>query len=171
MRGTLKFRDATISDAPVLRHWDTLDHVIDSDPDDEWNWEEELARQVSWRVQWMFSVNEEPIGFVQIIDPESEESHYWGNIGPGYRAIDIWIGPQEFLGKGYGTQMMEAAIAHCFSNMQVEGVLIDPLVSNHRAIKFYKRLGFVFLEEREFEDSKCSVHILHRSDWNERGLK
>jgi len=116
----------------------------------------------------MFTVNEQPIGFVQIIDPESEESHYWGNVGPGHRAIDIWIGPREFLGKGYGTQMMEVAIGHCFSDSRVQSVLIDPLVSNHRAIRFYRKLGFVFLEVRKFEDSECSVHILNRQDWKER---
>jgi aminoglycoside 6'-N-acetyltransferase len=32
------------------------------------------------------------IGFVQIIDPAREESHYWGDAPGGLRAIDIWIG-------------------------------------------------------------------------------
>jgi len=26
--------------------------------------------------------------------------------GPGYRAIDIWIGEEKDLNKGYGTEMM-----------------------------------------------------------------
>lgn len=43
------------------------------------------------------------IGVIQVIDPAGEETQYWGNIGEGYRAIDIWIGEAEDLGKGYGT--------------------------------------------------------------------
>ena len=166
MKGVLTFRDAVISDAPILRHWDTLDHVIDSDPDDEWDWELELAKVVNWRVQWMFLLDGKPMGFVQIIDPEIEESHYWGQIGPGYRAIDIWIGPAEFLGKGYGTHMMQRAIDFCFADTTIHSIIIDPLVSNQSAIRFYQRIGFEFLELRKFEDSECSVHILHRSKKN-----
>lgn len=165
MKDKLTFRDAKITDVPLLRYWDTLEHVIDSDPDDDWEWELELSRFVDWRVQWIFLVNEQPMGFVQIIDPEAEETHYWGEIGPGYRAIDIWIGPAEFLGRGWGAQMMHQAIDFCFADSRVHSILIDPLVTNRRAIKFYQRIGFEFLELRKFEGSECSVHILHRSNY------
>mgnify|MGYP003467119708 CR=1 FL=1 len=36
---------------------------------------------------------------MQIIDPALEESHYWGDIGPDLRAIDIWIGSPGDLGR------------------------------------------------------------------------
>ncbi|MBW4489639.1 MAG: acetyltransferase [Trichocoleus desertorum ATA4-8-CV12] len=45
------------------------------------------------------------IGFIQIIDPTLEESHYWGDIAANLRAIDIGIGEATDLGKGYGTKM------------------------------------------------------------------
>jgi len=41
-----------------------------------------------------------PIGAMQIIDPFTEQTHYWGEIEPNLRAIDIWIGAAEDLGKG-----------------------------------------------------------------------
>lgn len=161
----LRYRDATVSDAPILRQWDKYDHIIASDPDGEWDWETEIGKIVDWREQWMFLLEDEPLGFVQIIDPEKEESHYWGDIGSGYQAIDIWIGPEKYLGRGYGTQMMKAAVDYCFSKSEVNSVIIDPLVSNVRAIEFYQRLGFRFLENRDFEESRCAIHILNRSDW------
>jgi RimJ/RimL family protein N-acetyltransferase len=71
-----------------------------------------------------------PIGFVQIIDPAREESHYWGDCEPNLRAIDIWIGEADCLNKGYGTQMMRLAIERCFADPSVTAILIDPLASN-----------------------------------------
>lgn len=161
----LTYRDATISDALTLRKWDSYEHIIASDPDDEWDWETELDKRVDWRVQWMFLLDGMPLGFVQIIDPENEESHYWGEVGQGFRAIDIWIGPHEFLGKGF-TKMMKTAIDFCFSDPKVHSIIIDPLASNVRAIKFYQKIGFKFTENRYFENTLCSVHSLIRSDWN-----
>lgn len=40
---------------------------------------------------------------LQIIDPYEEETHYWGPIKKNKRAIDIWIGEEKNLNKGYGT--------------------------------------------------------------------
>jgi aminoglycoside 6'-N-acetyltransferase len=107
-------------------------------------------------------LNEVPIGMVQIIDPFEEETHYWGDVDRNKRAIDIWIGEEEQLNKGYGTEMMRLAIARCFENPDVDGILIDPLKSNTRAHRFYERMGFEFLEERVFDDSVCFVYELKR---------
>ncbi|WP_308737902.1 GNAT family N-acetyltransferase [Nostoc sp. 'Peltigera membranacea cyanobiont' N6] len=86
-------------------------------------------------------INGRPIGFVQIIDPAREESRYWGDVAPDLRAIDIWIGEETDLGKGYGTKMMQLALNRCFADPRVTTVLIDPLASNTRAHRFYERLG------------------------------
>ena len=36
-------------------------------------------------------------------------------------------------------------------------VVIDPQVSNHRAIAFYERLGFEAIEVRDFDGDRCLV--------------
>lgn len=160
-------RLATPADAPLLRHWDEQPHVIAADPNDDWDWENELARTPAWREQLMAELGDRPIGFVQIIDPAQEESHYWGDVPNHLRAIDIWIGEVSELGKGYGTQIMHLALARCFAAPQVTAVLIDPLTSNTRAHRFYERLGFKFLEHRRFDDDDCLVYRLTRGDWSE----
>lgn len=162
----MKLRPATKDDAATLRAWDSEPHVVASDPNDDWNWEEELGRDVFWRQQWVAEVEGEPIGFLQIIDPANEESQYWGTALPsGKRALDIWIGPAQWLGRGYGTRMMSAALEICFADPEVDEVLIDPLSDNERAIRFYRRLGFRFKEDRVFGKDRCSVHAITRSDW------
>lgn len=164
----MQLRKATKADLELLQYWDKQEHVIAADPNDDWDWEEELGKTYDWSEQWIAEWEGRPIGFIQIIDPEKEESHYWGRgLGANKRAIDIWIGEKEDLGKGYGTQMMQLALARCFAERRVTEVLIDPLESNTRAIRFYKRLGFQFVEKRKFGDDDCEVYVLPRAVWQQ----
>lgn len=164
---TITLRPATLADVSLLRHWDEQPQVVAADPNnnDDWCWEVELLRTPAWREQLVAELNGRPIGFIQIIDPVQEDSHYWGNVPVNLRAIDIWIGEPTELGKGYGTTMMRLALARCFTDPQVNAVLIDPLASNVRAQRFYQRFGFKFLEHRRFGDDDCSVYQLDRVTW------
>lgn len=158
----IRLRPATIKDLPILKYWDTKQHVIDCDPDGDWNWEIELNLNPEWREQLIAEFNDKPIGMVQIIDPFLQETHYWGTVDKSKRAIDIWIGEEDFLNKGYGTIIMKLVIERCFENDSVDGILIDPLKSNINAHRFYERLGFQFIEERKFDDSECFIYELKR---------
>lgn len=161
----INLRPATSADLNLLRYWDEKPHVISSDPNDDWGWEVELERTPDWREQLIAEIDGRPIGFIQIIDPAHEESKYWGNVTEDIRAIDIWIGEETDLGKGYGTKMMQLAIARCFADSSVTAILIDPLVSNTRAHRFYERLGFQFIEHRRFGEDECFVYRLSRANW------
>jgi aminoglycoside 6'-N-acetyltransferase len=162
----INLRLATLADLNLLRHWDEQPHVISSDPNDDWGWEVELALSPDWREQLIAEVDGRPIGFIQIIDPAHEDSHYWGDVEANLRAIDIWIGEEIDLGKGYGTQMMQLALARCFADPLVTAILVDPLASNTRVHRFYERLGFKFIEHRCFGDDECFVYRLSRADWH-----
>ena len=98
-----------------------------------------------------------PIAALQAIDPALEETRYWGEIAPNQRAIDIWIGEEADLGRGYDTTIMRLTPAHCFAQPSVTAVLLDPLVTNERAHRFYVRLGFERVERRKFGNDDCYV--------------
>jgi len=161
----IKLRKANISDLNILKYWDEQPHVIESDPNDDWNWENELLRNPEWREMLIAELDDKPIGFIQIIDPAKEETHYWGDVEDNLRAIDIWIGKEDFTGKGYGTEMMKLAINRCFEDKSVKAILVDPLESNSRAHKFYEKLGFKFLRKERFDKDDCFVYRLNREDW------
>ncbi len=161
----LTLRPAVPGDAPLLRRWDDEPHVVASDPNDDWHWETELTRTPGWREQLVAEVDGRPIGFLQIIHPAREDSHYWGDCAPTLRAVDIWIGEKRDLGRGYGTRLMRLALARCFAAPEVTAVLIDPLAANTRAIRFYQRLGFKPVGLRWFGQDECLVHELSRADW------
>ena len=161
----MTLRHATITDLPIVNYWDQQQHVVDSDPNDDWNWETELHRTPVWREQLIAELDGKPIGFIQIIDPLKEETNYWGDVQPNLRALDIWIGEKENLGKGYGTAMMSLALKRCFDGTNVEPVIVDPLEANARAHKFYEKFGFRFIEKRAFSKDVCRVFRLERSEW------
>jgi aminoglycoside 6'-N-acetyltransferase len=159
----LKLRPAAIDDLPLLQRWDRQSHVMAATGDDDFfDWGAELPRQVEWRELLIAEIDGRPIGFIQIIDPATEETHYWGDAEPNLRAIDIWIGEAADLGKGYGTQMMRLALDRCFAQPAVTAVLIDPLFSNVAARRFYERLGFVPVGRRTFGTDDCMVYRLER---------
>jgi aminoglycoside 6'-N-acetyltransferase len=162
----IRLRPALPSDLATLMRWDEQTHVIESDPNDDWSWETELLRNPEWRELLMAEWDDRPVGFIQIIDPAKEETRYWGDSPDGIRALDIWIGSADDLGKGYGTAMMHLALDRCFADALVQAVWVDPLASNLRAHRFYEKLGFRFVEGRRFGEDDCKVFALNRQDWH-----
>ncbi len=158
----MTLRPAVPTDLENLRRWDQDPDVRRSVADSDWQWETELQRQPSWREWLIAEVEGRPIGFVQVIDPEHEESRYWGCMKPGHRAIDIWIGEPDARNRGYGRRMMEQAVERSFRDPAVHTILLDPLESNTRSHAFYERLGFEFVAKRDFHGDTCCVYRLRR---------
>lgn len=174
--GTVRLRPAVAADAGLLAAWDRQPHVIAAvtdDPEAEaafggTDWSEELAMQSEVFRYSIAEADGRPIGVMLTIDPAREPNHYWGDIEPGLRALDIWIGPPDALGRGYGTRMMTLAIDACFAEPGVTAIVIDPLASNTAAHRFYGRLGFRPVERRMFGEDDCLVHRLERAEWEAR---
>ncbi len=172
----VRLRPTTADDAEILAAWDREPHVIECSTDDPEavvafggiDWREELADQSDVSLYLIAEADGRPIGVLQIIDPHLEPTHYWGEIEPNLRAIDIWIGPKDALGRGFGTQMMTLALDACFAAPEVTAVVIDPLASNTEAHRFYQRLGFEVVGRRTFDADDCLVHRLSRERWEGR---
>ena len=167
-------RPATVADQPLLERWDEDEDVMSSSGnehrDDEGiyengYWTHELAIQSDVYEYFIAEIDGRPVGAIQIIDPHLEPTHYWGEIEPNLRAIDIWLGEPGDRGKGYGELAMKAAIERCFASPEVTAIIIDPLNSNTRACKFYQRIGFVPTHRQTFGDDDCLVHKLTRAGW------
>ena len=173
MNPDIVLRPASQSDAPLFERWDRQPHVISATTDDpeavrafeDAHWPDEIAAQDENNEYLIAELCGQPIGAMQIIDPHLESTHYWGEIQPNLRAIDIWIGEPDCLGRGYGETMMRLAMRRCFADPAVTAIVIDPLASNVRAHKFYRRLGFTPLGPRRFGEDDCLVHEISREVW------
>lgn len=175
-RHPLSLRDARHADIPTLERWDLDPTVIASASDNPdavsaWGEENDWAENIDlyepdvWEY-WIAELDGRPIGCMQMCDPHLEPTHYWGDIEPNLRALDIWIGEPDARGKGYGQLMMKLGIVRSFSNPAVTAIVIDPLASNTRAHRFYQRFGFVPVERRMFGEDDTLVHKLTREDWS-----
>jgi aminoglycoside 6'-N-acetyltransferase len=180
----IRLRHASQADAPLLVSLSEQPHVIaatsddplDEPPRDEGYWLQELAGCIPGVSEYWIAEREDaggewrPIGVMQMVDPHVEPTHYWGETEPNLRALDIWIGDANDLGKGYGEVMMRQACARCFDDPAVIAVIVDPLASNTRAQKFYERLGFRRTHSQTFDDhTECQIMRLSRADWREIG--
>ncbi len=172
--GRVVLRRAAVDDAAVLDRWDRDPDVIAATTDDpdadvafdepDWVAEIEAASDVSFHL--IAEVDGRPIGAMQVIDPHLEPTHYWGDIEPGLRAVDIWIGDAADRNRGYGEQMMQIAHDLCFADPTVTAIVIDPLESNERARRFYRRLGYVDIGPHVFGDGDdCIVMRFERATW------
>ncbi len=173
---TVTLRPAGAGDAALLAAWDLEPHVIACSSDDPSaevafdgiDWTDELTSSTCELTYVIAEVEGRPVGVMAVCDPHTEPSHYWGEIEPNLRAIDIWIGPAEWLGRGVGTSMMTQMIDRCFSEPEVTAIVIDPLNTNTGAIRFYQRLGFAVVGRRMFDEDDCLVHRLERKPWEGR---
>lgn len=164
--GIVTLRPATVDDVPLLDEWDTRPHVIASSGDDDVrDWADEIVHADPWTEHLIAEEDGRPIGVLEIIDAALESTHYWGEVEPGHRAIDIWIGEVADLDRGLGTQMMRQALARCFADPSVIAVLIDPLASNTGARRFYERQGFEVVGPRRFGADDCMVYRITRTRW------
>ena len=164
----MKLRRATLADIDLVQHWDTQPHVIAAGGggDDWWDWDAQLTHPPVGLEAFIAEIEGRPIGFLQITDLATEETQYWGPPAPGIQALDIWIGEESDLNKGYGTQMMNLAFDRCFADPGIHTILIDPLASNTDAHRFYERLGFRRIDHRQFFGTDESyVYQLTRADW------
>jgi len=172
----LVLRAARHADIPTLLRWDADPTVIASGSDDPdavtaWGEDNDWAENIDlyerdvWEY-WIAEVEGRPIGCMQLCDPHMEPTHYWGDIEPNLRALDIWIGEPDARGRGHGDMMMRLGIAAAFEDPSVTAIIIDPLASNTRAHTFYQRLGFVPVERRIFGEDDTLVHRLTREDWS-----
>jgi len=76
---------------------------------------------------------------------------------PGTYCIDLFIGDEQNLNKGYGTLIIKAFIDYIFKNFAAEAILIDPAASNTHAIHCYEKAGFSFVKKAFDSVTECYV--------------
>ncbi|WP_172295755.1 GNAT family N-acetyltransferase [Pseudoruegeria sp. HB172150] len=170
MSPQITLRRAEQGDIPLLQRWDTAPHVrraITGDPqvDPEHDWAEMLVPTV-YIEHLLALLDDRPFAYFEVTDPAKEPSAYWGqDRPPGLRAIDIWIGDAEMIGRGFGTRAMRLVIERCFADPTVHALLVDPRPDNDAAISFFQSLGFRFTGHEVLSGEAAAVHRFDRAAW------
>lgn len=71
--------------------------------------------------------------------------------------MDLFIGEEGYLDKGFGTQIVKAFSDYIFKHFKENKIYIDPATSNQRAIRCYEKAGFQFLKEASDGIEMCYV--------------
>lgn len=160
-------RRATLEDRPILESWDAADDVAQwAGSDGPWDWEHELEPQGDEQQIFLAHVDDAAVGVLQLLDAAREPSAYWGEGTPEHTwAVDMWIGEARHRGRGIGTEMMNWALTRAFEDLGAHRVLVDPLIHNAAAIRFYRRCGFDEIGPRRFGEDECLVLGIDRERW------
>lgn len=93
-----------------------------------------------WATHWI--AYDHAIPFAYLITSEIEKSEEYPD---GAVTLDLFICRLDYIGKGLSVQMIHEFILTQFSDSKI--VLIDPEISNERAVHVYKKAGFEIIGE------------------------
>lgn len=118
----------------------------------------------STEVPCIFEWEGQPVGYVQFYPVDTEgEAYYDCGPGPLTYGVDLFIGEPEYWGRGIGTALLRLVIAYLVDECGAGRVVIDPVVTNVRAIRSYEKCGFrkvKVLPRHEFAEGKWTDNWL-----------
>ncbi|HVE90272.1 MAG TPA: GNAT family N-acetyltransferase [Burkholderiaceae bacterium] len=162
------FKPLSVHDLPMVHAWLHRPHVA------EWwrapNTVAQLERDylagpmnaTSTRA-FIAMLDDEPIGFIQSYVAMGSGEGWWEQeTDPGTRGIDQFLANVEQLGRGIGSAMVSAFVQRLFQDPAVTKVQTDPSPHNERAIRSYRRAGFVAYGEVITPDGPALLMFRHR---------
>lgn len=163
------FKPLTLQDLPMVHAWLLRPHVA------EW-WREptsldELERDYlpgtmseSSTRAYIAILDGEPIGFIQSYVAMGSGEGWWEEeTDSGARGIDQFLANAEQLGRGLGGSMVSTFVERLFQDPAVTKVQTDPSPKNERAIRCYRRAGFVVHGEVTTPDGVAVLMLRYRS--------
>ncbi|WP_206459282.1 GNAT family N-acetyltransferase [Anaerovorax sp. IOR16] len=140
------------NDIALFKKWLYTPHVAAwyHDPLD---WIDEIEKRNSnftWLNHFIVEYKDKPIGFCQYYEYFNSGETWHGNIEvSGTYSIDYMIGEIEYLGKGFGKQIIGALIGKIKIHENAKRVIVQPEPENKASCKTLLSCGFEFDSENE----------------------
>ncbi|HOA42428.1 MAG TPA: GNAT family protein [Bacillota bacterium] len=138
----LIIRETVFSDCALFAEWEKKDYIQESFTMSRDRDYEEIVKEYVIRTQEpdklqftiVYREEDKPIGRIYIsrIDRQADSLDF----------TRIYIGEEEYLGKGLGEEAMHLILEYCFIQLHMERVTLDYLPGNKRAATLYEKLGF-----------------------------
>jgi RimJ/RimL family protein N-acetyltransferase len=110
----------------------------------------------------------EPIGFIQSYVALGSGDGWWEDeTDPGTRGIDQFLADPVRLGRGIGSAMVDAFAKRLFADPAVTRIQTDPSPDNERAIRCYRRAGFIDQGEIVTPDGPALLMVRARQGFDE----
>ena len=161
--GDYGFRPMTAADMPMARRWLETPEVQRwwGDADGQVSLLEEDLEDPRMSM-WIVSHEGRPFAYIQDYDPRSWDMHHLGDLLPGSRGIDQFIGEPDMLGRGHGSALIRAHVERLFA-AGAPAVGTDPDPENARAIRAYEKAGFIRLREAVDTEGQRVLLMLRRA--------
>ena len=99
----------------------------------EREWVEKLMQRGGHTFAIVLKDNDKLIGNCGLMDTDYKD---------GTSTIGIFIGEEEYRGKGLGTEVINLLLDYGFNNLRLHNINLGVFSFNDRAISCYKKLGF-----------------------------
>ncbi|MDG5471875.1 GNAT family N-acetyltransferase [Jeotgalibacillus sp. ET6] len=148
-------------DVPLLTKWLSNPDVLHfyEGRDRLFNEEEILRkffRELGNEAKCIIEYNDCRIGYLQFYELDSGTKSSYGYFNEELIVgMDQYIGETHYWNKGIGTGIIEAVSDYLFLHKRADRVVMDPHVSNLRALHVYEKCGFQ------------KVKLLERHEWHE----
>lgn len=145
----------------------------------KWLNDPEVRKNLATGIQYPMTITEENDWFDSMLRQDNQKSfaihtiedgRLLGNVGLNSiewknqsAIVGIFIGDKSYWGKGYGTEAMRLILYLAFQELNLQRIELGVFVFNDRAIKSYKKLGFVEEGRRRraiYRDGKFNDSIL-----------
>ncbi len=162
----IQFKRMTIQDLPYWEKWAKQSFVSEI-----WFPEEsQTADYVIHKIMgngydhpFIILCDRNPIGFIQCSDLYAYRTLCLSPKGvftqekPGTFGMDLFIGEEHFLNKGYGSRIVNLFAQKIFSEFNAKVIYIDPFLDNKRAIRCDEEAGFEFTHIAHHGENGCYI--------------
>ena len=176
---TIEIRKFSEKDVPIFYMWAEKPHVKNTWFQEGYEKKEEILEKIKgngYDYPFLILVDDKPVGYIQYEDlaayfgdnPDSKDKYY-ASEPEGTCCIDLFIGEEDYLNKGYGSKIIIQFSNWLLIKPEVKKLVIDPSISNKRAIHCYEKGGFKYV--RTAKDKVDEHYIMERSHIGEVNLE
>jgi len=145
----IDFKLLSVYDFPLLLKWLKKPHIKQWWDQDITHTEESVTEKYSSYVNnskiraYIIHIDNKPIGYIQIYNAyDFSRNKPLDDLPKSLGAIDFYIGEEEYLRQGIGSQILKA-----FVTPEFDYILVDPDINNIAAIKTYEKAEFKKIKE------------------------
>lgn len=111
---------------------------------------------------FLIYLDNQPVGFIQYYLADKVGEGWWPNEKEGTVGIDQFIGEEDYINRGYGTEIISAFEKKLFENPAIKKIITDVDPKNHRAIRCYEKAGLRTIGKVKTPDGMANLMVAHR---------
>jgi RimJ/RimL family protein N-acetyltransferase len=153
---TVSFLPVKKEHIPLWEQWVQLPHVKESWFIEGYETPDVIYEKIAgngYDHSFIIDIDDCPVGYIVCCDLYAYRTicpspkGLFANEEPGTFCMDLFIADENYLNKGYGTEIVRSFIQYIFGHYPAEKILIDPDIANQRAIRCYEKAGFTFFKK------------------------